>query len=74
MLIRRSRLICKKGWWGTYKLPRNKGIQDQDMALMSVYVFAMSTERKETKHGRKINKEVHGLERILTVPFGQKHE
>jgi hypothetical protein len=44
------------------------------MALMSVYVFAMSTERKETKHGRKINKEVNGLERILTVPFGQKHQ
>lgn len=55
-------------------MPRNKGIQDQYMALMSVYVFAMSTERKETKHGRKINKEVHGLERILTVPFGQKHQ
>lgn len=55
-------------------MPRNKGIQDQDMALMSVYVFAMSTERKETKHGRKINKEVNGLERILTVPFGQKHQ
>jgi hypothetical protein len=36
---------------GYTQLPFNKRIQDQDMAIMLVYVFAVSTERRETEHG-----------------------